>query len=160
MSVDSSVFRKTLGCFASGVTVVTARTKEGMPAGVTVSAFSSLSLDPPLVLFCLGRSNTQIDAFTSGPLCVSILSSEQRDVSSRFATKGIDRFAQGDLEETDTGILAPKGALARLECTVHQVVEGGDHLIIVALVEKATWSAEHRPLVYFQGAYQDIRPAP
>ncbi|GEO80469.1 hypothetical protein ROR02_06000 [Pararhodospirillum oryzae] len=125
---------------------------------MTISAFCSLSLDPPLVLFCLNRNSSHRAALTHGNVCISILSEEQASLSSRFASKSEDRFAGLDLDPTPQGIPAPAGGLARLDCRVVSVAEGGDHDIVICAVEAATHADEKRPLVHCQGAYHGVHP--
>ncbi|MCF8480742.1 MAG: flavin reductase family protein [Rhodospirillum sp.] len=156
MPVDDRTFRKALGCFPTGVTVVTTVDDEGTPAGVTVSAFSSLSLDPPKVLFCLGRHTTSLDAFRSGPVSVSVLAEGQQDLSIRFASRGIDKFGGLEMVQSADGVPVPKDSLARMDCEVEQVVESGDHLIIICHVKDLVFQTGGQPLVYFRGTYNII----
>lgn len=157
MSVDPRSFRKTLGCFASGVTVVTTLTPGTRePVGVTVSAFSSLSLDPPLVLFCLGNSTSSIDAFrTFGHFAVNILSEHQKDLSIRFASRSGDKWQGVARSEGANGVPVLGGCLATLECDLHQAIDGGDHQIFIGKVVKLRHQEGGSPLVYFRGSYMD-----
>lgn len=153
--------QRALGHFASGVTVVTTSGPLG-PAGITASSFTSLSLDPPLILVCVARSAVSFPAFerceTFG---VSILADEQRELAVRYATRGAAKFLSG---ETENGAhcRAPLivGALAQLECTVHDLLPGGDHAILVGRVIAARHSTG-RPLVNFNRALGSfMAPAP
>lgn len=157
MPVDQRSFRKALGCFASGVTVVTTLYPETRaPAGVTVSAFSSLSLDPPLVLFCLGNRTSSLDAFRSyGHFAINILSEGQRDLSIRFASRSGDKWAGVAAEAGESGVPLIADCLANLECRLVQVVEGGDHQIFIGEVIRLKHQEGGSPLVYFRGAYMD-----
>jgi flavin reductase (DIM6/NTAB) family NADH-FMN oxidoreductase RutF len=157
MSVDTRSFRKTLGCFASGVTVITTLTPGTRePVGVTVSAFSSLSLDPPLVLFCLGNSTSSLEAFRSfGHFAVNILSEHQKDLSIRFASRSGDKWQGVARTEGASGVPVLGGCLATLECSLHQVIDGGDHQIFVGRVERLKHHEGGSPLVYFRGSYMD-----
>jgi flavin reductase (DIM6/NTAB) family NADH-FMN oxidoreductase RutF len=156
MEIDDRSFRKTLGCFASGVTVVSARDEHGAPVGVTVSAFSSLSLDPPLVLFCLDKRNASLAAFRDGPFAVHILREDQRQVSIQFASKGEDKWKGIDYSVNDDGVPVINNCLARLECVPHQTTDGGDHLIVIGRVVKMEHQTGGQPLVYFRGAYASL----
>jgi flavin reductase (DIM6/NTAB) family NADH-FMN oxidoreductase RutF len=156
MSVDDRTYRKALGSFPTGVTVVTTVDGTGAPAGVTVSAFSSLSLDPPKVLFCLGTHTTSLDAFRSGPVSISVLAEGQQDLSIRFASRGVDKFADLDMDRSADGVPVPKDTLARLDCEVEQVVQSGDHLIVICLVKELSHQTGGQPLVYFRGTYNMI----
>jgi flavin reductase (DIM6/NTAB) family NADH-FMN oxidoreductase RutF len=156
MTVDDRSFRKALGCFPTGVTVVTTLDGEGDPAGVTVSAFSSLSLDPPQVLFCLGGHTSSLEAFKSGPVSISILAEGQQDLSIRFASRGTDKFANVALEVGANGVPAPKDTLARIDGVVGSVVESGDHVIVICDVIGLTFQTGGQPLVYFRGTYNQM----
>ncbi len=156
MAVDDRSFRKALSCFASGVTVVTTLDAESKPVGVTVSAFTSLSLTPPMVLFCLGKSMARADAFASGQVSISVLAEGQQDLSIRFAARGTDKFADLETDTAPGGVPAPKDVLARLDCTVHEVVEGGDHLIVICEVVDLHAQTGGQPLIYFRGQYSAI----
>lgn len=160
MSVDQRSFRKALGCFATGVTVVTSRHPETkLLAGVTVSAFSSLSLEPPLVLFCLGSKTSSIDAFkTSGRFVINVLAENQRDLSNRFASRAEDKWAGVEWESGEAGVPILSGCLANLECSLVATHDGGDHLIFVGKVERMKHQEGGSPLIYFRGGYMDLPP--
>jgi flavin reductase (DIM6/NTAB) family NADH-FMN oxidoreductase RutF len=160
MSVDPRSFRKAAACFASGVTVVTARhpaTKA--PAGVTVSAFSSLSLDPPLVLFCLAKRTVCLETFGAcGHFGVNILSECQRDLAIRFANRSEEKWTGVTVESGVSGVPLLPGCLATLECVRLAVHDGGDHHIFVGEVERLAVSEGGAPLLYFRGSYQGAAP--
>ncbi|CAA7622303.1 flavin reductase family protein [Magnetospirillum sp. SS-4] len=158
MPLDSRSFRKALGCFASGVTVVTAvNPATGEPVGVTVSAFSSLSLEPPLVLFCLGNATLSLDAFrTAGHFAVNILSESQRDLSIRFASRTEDKWKGVAWESWDSGAPILANCLTSLECSTVQTMDGGDHVIFVGRVERMRHQEGGSPLIYFRGSYLDL----
>lgn len=161
MSLDSRSFRKTLGCFASGVTVVTTLSPDSRePLGVTVSAFSSLSLDPPLVLFCLGNTTSSLEAFKSnGHFAINILSEHQRDLSIRFASRSGDKWKGLSWDAWNSGVPILSGCLANLECSLVRVEDGGDHQIFIGRVERMKHQEGGSPLVYFRGSYMDLAPA-
>ena len=144
--------------FASGVTVVTAKTNGGAPVGVTVSAFSSLSLSPPLILACLDNATANLDAYTEGPgFCVNILAAGQEDASNAFAFPGpLPPFERIDNVVGTLGIPILTGTIATLECTRHAVHLGGDHQILVGLVEHAAWRTDSAPLLYAAGGYRAL----
>lgn len=156
MELDERSFRKALSCFASGVTVVTSCDDSGAPVGVTVSAFSSLSLDPPLVLFCLDRRNKMLDAYNKGHFVINILREDQRQVSIQFASKGDDKWKDIPFTTNAHGVRLIENSLAHIECAVHQVLDGGDHLIIIGKVEQIEAQTGGQPLLYFRGAYADL----
>jgi len=157
VSVDSAAFRRALGQFASGVTVLTSRGKDGHARGLTVSAFCSVSLHPPLVLACIDRrADTNGAVRESGHFGVSILGEEQEEVSRRFAVRGHEKFDEG-LVEGGHGVLLVRGALAHVECRVRSFHEEGDHTVWVGEVI-ALSSRRGRPLVYQAGAYRKLAP--
>jgi flavin reductase ActVB len=148
--VDAVDFRNAMARFASGVTVWTAKDVDGRLSGFTASAFSSLSLDPPLVLVCLDKGANSYAAFAScETLAVSILAEGQDDIAMRFAKRDIDKFegiavVKGDV----TGLPLIEGAMVHLECRAHSRFDGGDHTIIVAEVLRAS-SNDKQPLLHF-----------
>ena len=156
MTVDQKAFRETMSCFASGVTVVTARDGAGAPVGLTVSAFSSLSLDPCLILICLDKRVSNLDLFRAGPFAVNILAQGQDGLSNRFASKLDDRFEGVENHAGETGAPLLPGALAWVECETHEVLPGGDHDIIIGRVVTCGRQAEGAPLVYFRGGYRSL----
>ena len=157
MSIDQITFRKVLGRFATGVTVVTGMTDEKVPVGLTVNAFSSLSLVPPLVLFCLDKKTASIEAFSMGNgFALNMLNEDQQELSVIFSTKVEDRFARADHSFWNTGVPILKGCLANLECIIDDVHHGGDHLIIVGKVIRLHQSDKGSPLIYFNGNYAKI----
>lgn len=157
MTVSADEFRKTLSSFASGVTVVTAVGADGRPAGVTVSAFSSVSLNPPLVLFCLDRTTAALAAYTEGThFIVNILASDQQALSNAFASPEDDRFAGVGVMQGENGCPVLVGAAAHLECRLNAVHDGGDHLILVGVVERAVSDDDKSPLIYARGRYRTL----
>lgn len=156
MQVDERAFRKALGCFATGVTVVTTADRDGKPVGVTVSAFSSLSLEPPLVLFCLDKRNRSLDAFKGGHFAINILREDQREISIVFASRLDDKWAGIAHSIGAHGVPLIENSLARLECSLHELIEGGDHLIVVGKVERLDYQTGGQPLLYFRGAYANL----
>jgi flavin reductase (DIM6/NTAB) family NADH-FMN oxidoreductase RutF len=156
LAVDAPAFRQALSQFASGVTVVTTQGPDG-PLGLTVTAFSSLSLDPPLVLVCIDRRSEAHAGFERGTFAVSLLAEGQEPVSRRFACGGPAKFAEGGLLAGESGLLLVAEALAHLECRVTAAVPGGDHVIYVGLVERAS-AREGRPLVHHARGYRRLEP--
>ncbi len=156
MAVDQKVFRETMSCFASGVTVVTARDGAGTPVGLTVSAFCSLSLDPRLVLVCLDKRVSNLDHFRRGPFAVNMLTREQAALSTRFATKMEDRFAGVAHLTGETGAPLLPDCVAWVECETHDVLPGGDHDVLVGRVVAARPGAGADPLVYYRGSYRAL----
>jgi len=157
MPITKDEFRRALGHFASGVTVVTARRADGQPCGITVSAFSSLSLEPPLVLICIDkRASLHSEMHEGVNFVVNILAEDQEVISRRFASKDEgDRFSGMGYTDGATGCPLLHGALAHIECRVQNLYEGGDHTIVVGEVESSQ-IAEGKPLAYFRGGYAQL----
>ncbi|NQU57642.1 MAG: flavin reductase family protein [Rhodospirillales bacterium] len=154
MSIDKLIFRKVLGRFATGITIVTGLSDAKMAVGLTVNAFTSLSLEPPLVLFCLDKSTGSIKAFSKGNgFALNMLSEGQQDLSVKFSSRIEDRFAGVDYQTWDTGVPILNGCLANLECNVDAVHDGGDHKIIVGRVTRISQTDSGKPLLYFNGDY-------
>lgn len=151
---DSISFRNALGAFATGVTIVTTQDSEGHDVGLTANSFNSVSLDPPMVLWSLAKTSKALDAFMNGDsFAVHILSSEQQELSGRFARSGTDKFAGLELRRGRDGIPLLDGCTARFECKTTFRYEGGDHVIFVGEV----LSFDNQglpPLVFHSGAYK------
>ncbi len=154
MSFDVKTFRRALGCYATGITVVTGRDGDGL-FGITINSFTSLSLEPPLVLFCLGvtsRHHTRLrglDAFA-----VNVLSEDQGAVSMHFASPASQERWEGVAQiDREAGPPLLAGCIAHLDCTPEAFHDGGDHSIVVGRVQNLTWQADGQPLLYFRGRY-------
>jgi flavin reductase (DIM6/NTAB) family NADH-FMN oxidoreductase RutF len=158
VAVSPERFRQALGYWASGVAIVTSRAGERVH-GMTVSAFASVSLDPPLVLVCADKtSDTYAMIAEAGFFAVNILSSVQRDLSNRFASKKDEhqRFVGLETREAVTGAPLLPGCLAHLDCQVVAVHDAGDHVIYVGRVEAVEEDAAREPLLYFQSGYRSF----
>jgi flavin reductase (DIM6/NTAB) family NADH-FMN oxidoreductase RutF len=156
MPVSKDEFRVALSRFVSGITVVTVLDNDKRPAGITVSAFSSVSLEPPLVLACIDKRASVHDYFTDGShFAVNILAQEQEHISRRFASKELDRFDGAGYREGVSGSPLLEGALAYIECRVVHIYPGGDHTIVVGEVE-STSVADCKPLAYYRGGYAQL----
>ena len=156
MSIDPRSFRNALGCFATGIAVVTVCPETGEAAfGITVNSVASVSLEPPLVLFCLAHGARHYRRVAAcREFVINILAEEQRAHSGHFATSATQESWAGiaaDLTAAGTPVLA--GALATLVCSLEAVHPGGDHGIVVGRVKELTWRPEGRPLVYIRGRY-------
>jgi flavin reductase (DIM6/NTAB) family NADH-FMN oxidoreductase RutF len=157
MTIDPDSFRSVLGRFASGITVVTTRDAEGRDVGMTVSAFCSVSLDPPLVQVCVDHAASLYAALAvSTRYGVSILASEQEALSRRFATaESTRRFDGIGYRRGESGVLLLDDALAQLECRIVASHPTGDHTMFVGEVESAT-VRNARPLLYYRGGYAQL----
>lgn len=152
-TIDAMEFRKTLGAFVTGVTVVSTRQQDGTPRGFTANSFTSVSLDPALVLICIGKSAASYPVFSAAAhFSISILAEDQKQVSSLFASKAADKFEQVAWHPGLTGSPVIDGAAAWFDCETHQMIEAGDHIILIGrVVDFANTTAS--PLGYGRGAY-------
>lgn len=151
--VDEYRFRSVLSRFASGVTVVTAVDDKGVDHGITVSAFCSLSLKPPLVLVCIDHVTVMHGVLeTASAFAVSVLAAEQEELARRFSDPDNDRFDGTSYARGATGAALLTGAAAHLECDITHRFEGGDHTIFVGSVRSAE-STDLHPLLYYRGGY-------
>lgn len=153
-AVDEAHYRQVLGHFPTGVTVITAATPDG-PVGLAVGSFFSVSLDPPLVAFCAGKtSNSYPRIQTTGHFTVNVLAEDQEDVCRVFASKAPDKFAGiGYRPAPATGAPIITDVLAWIECEIDAVHEAGDHWIVVGRVLDLGVVHEGGPLVFFRGGY-------
>jgi 3-hydroxy-9,10-secoandrosta-1,3,5(10)-triene-9,17-dione monooxygenase reductase component len=147
-------FRDVLGLFASGVTVVTSMSG-GEPVGMTCQSFTSVSLEPPLVMFSPARTSRAWPLMQrAGYFCVNILSADQAEISNAMATKGSDKYDGIGWRPAATGAPLLDGALGYVDCTVHAVHEAGDHYVVLGRVKELGFGDDHRaPLLYYRGAY-------
>ncbi len=156
MAVDTDTFRKTMGSFAAGVTVVTTVDGEGRPYGLTATAFSSVSMSPPLALVCIDKSTSSYAQFsTSGIFTVNFLSADQEDVSNRFASSSADKFGETKWNAGKLGAPVLAGTLGFAECRVLHSYDGGDHTIFVGEIEVA-YTVPGEPLIYYRSAYRRL----
>ena len=154
--VSGEEFRRVCGRFATGVAVASVTDERGAAHGLTVSSFTSVSLDPPLVLICLGNEVTMIEAFRhASHFGINILREEDRELSQRFATKGHDRFNGIAWRRGGTGVPLIDCALATIECETHQRIASGDHDILVGRVVAAVVE-DGAPLVYYASRYRKL----
>jgi flavin reductase (DIM6/NTAB) family NADH-FMN oxidoreductase RutF len=149
-------FRHVLGHFATGVTVVTTCDADGRPTGLTASAFSSVSLDPPLILVCVDHKSQSYPALRERRrFAVNILAADQEAISRRFASSRLDKFDGVAHRISDLGLPLVDGAIARLECVTVSMHVEGDHTIFVGRVERANASGGD-PLLYSRGRYERL----
>ena len=156
MSVSPDEFRAVLGRFPSGVTVVTTKSADGSDQGMTVSAFCSVSLEPPLVLICIEKSASAHQALTTAKgFVVNVLSAKQELVARRFAIVDIDRFEGVGFTRSSRDYAILDDVLAVIECSRVSICEGGDHTIVLGEVE-ATRAESGTPLLYYRGGYAQL----
>ena len=152
-------FRTALGMFATGVTIVTARTASGELAGLTASSFNSVSLDPPLVLWSLGRAAGSMAVFANGQhYAINVLAADQQALAERFAARDVDRWQGVDFVEGVSGAPLLTGCVATFECFNRSQYTEGDHVIFVGEVERCTRRASASPLLYHGGRFYTEHP--
>lgn len=158
MKVTDKDFRDAMGHFASGVTVATGVLAGGCPAGVTASAFTSVSLSPPLVSVCLDKATACLEAFTRGShFAIHILSEDQKELSIHFAQRSLKKFAAIDYRLGADGCPVLAGCLAVIECRRTAVHDAGDHVLIIGLVKRLSTAHDGTlPLLHFRGAYHRL----
>jgi flavin reductase (DIM6/NTAB) family NADH-FMN oxidoreductase RutF len=154
-AIDARRFRSILGHFATGVVAITAIDPEtGRPTGLAANSFTSVSLDPPLVSFCVAHTSTTWPRLREAERhCVNILSAPQRDVCLQFASRGGEKFVGLEWSESPSGEPVIDGALAWLECSVEAEHVAGDHVIVVARVHHLDRHHDGEPLVFYKGSY-------
>ena len=149
-------FRNCLGKFATGVTVVTCADADDNPCGVTANSFSSVSLDPPLILWNIAKVSHSLRAYLDAPhFAINVLGDDQLDLSAHFANTDHTLFDSVDYKRSENGIPILSNTLARLECSTQQVHDSGDHFIIVGQVERFR-SNNRPPLLFFGGRYREL----
>ena len=157
MTIDADSFRSVLGRFASGITVVTTIDAEGRDVGMTVSAFSSVSLTPPLVQVCIDQAASMYGALQQAErFGINVLASEQEALSRRFAAvDSSHRFDGIGYARGESGVVLLEEALAHLECRMHARHDAGDHTIFIGEVERAS-ARDGRPMLYYRGGYAQL----
>ncbi|MEX2451257.1 MAG: Cro/CI family transcriptional regulator [Rhodospirillales bacterium] len=157
---DHRELRNALGKFATGITVITTRNNKGRPEGLTANSFTALSLEPPMVLWCLAKRSPSFPAFEScSHFAVNVLNKDQRTLSHQFATPADDKFSGVTWNEGLGGVPVLPDSLAHFECRNTLRYEGGDHLIFIGEVERFTFK-DGEPLLYNSGKYGIAAPHP
>lgn len=150
---DARHFRDVLGRFCTGVTVVTSMSGDE-PVGMTCQSFSSVSLTPPLVLFCPAKTSRAWPLMQrAGHFCVNLLAEGQDELSNTMASKGADKFAGVGWSPSKTGAPLIDGVLGWVDCTIHAVHEAGDHYVVIGKVQDLGFGDAEDPLLFFQGKY-------
>lgn len=154
---DPRTLRDALGCFATGVTVVTCLDSEGRPIGLTANSFTALSLDPPLLLVCVGKETASATPLSEAlHFAVNVLQTQQQPASITFSTRVEDRFGCTAWSMGEHGVPVLMDSLSVFECSRHAIYDGGDHFILVGEVKKATFEPGLDPLLYFRGRYRRL----
>lgn len=159
--IDPRRFRDVLGCYPTGVCVITSVDSQGQRLGLVVGSFSSISLDPPLVgFFPDKRSSTWPLIESTGRFCVNVLDAGQLDLCRRFAARGDDKFAGLSHGQSPSGLPLVDDALAWIDCSIERVLDIGDHLLVVGAVEALDKRDDGTPLMFFRGGYHDLAGLP
>lgn len=146
-------YRNALGKFGTGVAIVTSKTTDDLPVGVTINSFNSVSLDPPIVLWSLNKQSPSLKAFDdTGRFVIHVLSKDQVDLSKRFSSRIEEKFANVEYEFGDLGVPLIPACAAIFECTTWQRQQVGDHILFLGLVENFK-STEKEALLYYKGRY-------
>jgi len=156
---DFRDFRDALGCYPTGVAIITAPDGRGGHVGITANSFASLSLDPPLILWSLDKKAYSRDAFhTAGYFGINVLAADQVELSRHFSKRHMDKFASVDVELGQGGVALIENCVARFECRTHTTYDGGDHIIFVGEVLAFEYDATLPPLAFKGGAYAQTAP--
>ena len=153
---DLRHLRSAFGTFLTGVTVVTTREKSGIPRGFTANSFTSVSLDPPMLLICIDKSAESLDVFSeSDGFAINILAEDQAETSGLFASKRVDKFDSAKWIESESGYPLLEGVSAWFDCQRHQVVDAGDHVILIGQVSSYDFN-DRIGLGYVRGGYMSL----
>ncbi len=157
-AIDPKAFRNALGHFATGVTIITGCTEDGENFGVTANSFNSVSLEPPLVLWSLGRNSSSFDRFVKAKyFCIHLLAEDQSDLSNHFAKAKGDKFTGIEFEPGLGNVPMLSGCAARFQCKTKDIHEGGDHLIFVGEVLEYK-DTDKSGLMFYKGQYAVSAP--
>ena len=157
MISDQTAFRKALGLYATGVAIVTAKADGADLLGITINSFSSVSLDPALILFSASKNLRSLEKLARADAwAINVLSRDQTDISRRFAQSGNDKWSGIEWVDGHHGVPVLPGALAVFECEPYARYSGGDHDILLGQVVRYTTTPERSPLVFFAGSYQEV----
>ena len=152
-------FRQACARYATGITISTAIASDGTPHGFTANSFTSVSLEPPLVLICIDRKANIIDLFrTAKYFGINVLEASQQELSNRFAGRGQDRFESVNWNPGSHGVPLLDGALAHFECRLENVIEAGDHDIFIGEIVAGD-AGDGKPLMYYRGKYTGLAGA-
>lgn len=157
---EARAFRNSLGLFATGVCVVTAMTADGEPMGLTINSFSSVSLNPPLILWSLDKGSDTMPVFEAiSAFTVNVLGDQGKDLSQRLSRKGHHGLHDGEWTAGATGAPVLNEAIAHFDCVLSARHDGGDHVILVGQVKAHAHEDGAHPLLYFRGRYRELSPA-
>ena len=156
MPIERNELRRVMGHFATGVTIITTVSKDGVPFGLTANAFTSVSLDPPLLLISVDKKAESFPHFEESKVfTVNVLSEEQEGLSRKFAVSGGDKFQGVAYRTGANGVPILDGMLAYLECKLYATYDGGDHTLFLGEIEQAE-TREVKPLLFYRGGYRSL----
>ncbi|HZL55905.1 MAG TPA: flavin reductase family protein [Bryobacteraceae bacterium] len=154
--IAPELYRRACSQFATGITVITALDEHGHPHGMTLNSFASVSLEPPLVIVSIDLRHAILGHFvTSRFFAVNVLAEHQAELSRRFSSTAENRFHGIDWQPAESGVPLLGGTLARMECAVTQVMEIGDHSVLIGEVQRAEYTSG-RPLLFFDSSYRTL----
>ena len=152
--IDGATFRTVMGSYPTGVCAITAMDSDGGPAGMIVGSFTSVSLEPPLVGFLPAKNSSSWPVIAAaGKFCVNVLGSDQQDVCRQVTAKGDEKFAGLDYAIADNGMVVIAGAIARIDCTIHSVIDAGDHYFVLGDVLALAVTRDGDPMLFHRGRY-------
>jgi flavin reductase (DIM6/NTAB) family NADH-FMN oxidoreductase RutF len=155
-TIEQHHFRRVCSKYATGITILTVLDSRGAPQGMTVNSFTSVSLSPPLILVCIDRQTSILRHFLQGTrFGINVLHERQKELSTWFSRSGHDRFLGMAWSVGKTGAPILPEMLATIECEVTQMVEAGDHVVVIGAALHATWR-EGQPLIYFNSSYRSL----
>ncbi|PIC57708.1 oxygenase [Sporosarcina sp. P12(2017)] len=153
------LFKQIMGNYPTGVTILTTTTEEGTPVGLTVNSFASVSLDPLLVLWSIDHRVSSLESFTKGgKFAVHVLAGEQQELCKTFASKVEDRFANCQWELSSNNLPILEGTFGVFECKTHQVIEAGDHTILIGEVVDLQVDKDKDPMLYHRRVFGSVPP--
>ena len=153
-SIDPAIFRQVLGSYPTGVCAITALAADGSPTGMVVGTFTSVSLDPPLVGFFPDKGSASWPLIEqAGRFCVNVLASDQQQVCRQLSARGPEKFAGLDYAVSEHSLPVIANAIARIECTIHSVVDAGDHWFVLGRVLGLETLRDEDPMLFHRGRY-------
>ncbi len=154
LEIDPAVFRQVLGTYPTGVCAITALGPDGAPTGMVVGTFTSVSLDPPLVGFLPDKNSSTWPVIeAAGRFCVNVLGSDQQQICRQIAAKGPDKFTGLDYAVSDHNLPVIANSIAQIECTIHSVVDAGDHWFVLGNVLRLETTRDEDPMLFHRGRY-------
>jgi 3-hydroxy-9,10-secoandrosta-1,3,5(10)-triene-9,17-dione monooxygenase reductase component len=156
--IDSATFRKVLGNYPTGVCVVTALGEDGQPIALVVGSFTSVSLDPPLVGFLPDRKSSSWPLIrAAGHFCINVFASDQTELCRQLAAPGPDKFAGVSFSLSERNTPQLENVIAWIDCSLHDVLEAGDHYVVLGAVQNLEVTREDDPMLFFRGRYGGFR---